>query len=151
MRRRQSSCSPWRGRPCGIITGNDLQSLMFSRQGASKGATGNQMKRREFISGLGVAATWRLAAVAQQGERTGRVGMLIASDEREPLVRSRVAAFRQGLKDLGWFEGRNLQIEYRWTGNDPERTARYVLQLVALAPDVILAHSPPATLALSKA
>src|ERR1700676_3596570 len=109
------------------------------------------MQRRDFIALLGGAAALPLAARAQQAQRPRRIGVLIASDENEPLVRSRVAAFRQGLNDLGWFEGRNLQIEYRWTGNDPERTARYVLQLVALAPDVILAHSPPATLALSKA
>jgi putative ABC transport system substrate-binding protein len=113
------------------------------------------MKRREFIAGLGSAATsslvWPRVARAQQAERTRRVGMLIASDENEPLVRSRVASFRQGLNDLGWFEGRNLQIDYRWTGNDPERTERCVSELVALAPEVILAHSPPATLALSKA
>jgi putative tryptophan/tyrosine transport system substrate-binding protein len=67
------------------------------------------------------------------------------------LVGPRVAAFRQGLNDLGWTEGRNLHIDFRWTGNDPERTQRHALELVALTPDVILAHSPPATLALSKA
>jgi putative tryptophan/tyrosine transport system substrate-binding protein len=108
------------------------------------------MKRRAFISGLG-AATLPFAARAQQPERIRRIGMLIASEENEPLVRPRVAAFRQGLNDLGWMEGRNLHIDFRWTGNDPERTRRHALELVALMPDVILAHSPPATLALSKA
>jgi putative tryptophan/tyrosine transport system substrate-binding protein len=109
------------------------------------------MRRRAFIAGLGAAAAWPPVARAQQADRTRRIGMLIASDENEPLVRSRVAAFRQGLNDLGWIEGRNLQIDLRWTGNDPERTRRCVLELVALAPEAILAHSPPATLALSKA
>jgi len=77
--------------------------------------------------------------------------MLIASEENEPLVASRVASFRQGLGDLGWIEGRNLQIAHRWTGNDPERTQRCVSELVALTPEVIFSHSPPATQALSKA
>jgi putative ABC transport system substrate-binding protein len=110
------------------------------------------MRRREFITLLGgTAACWSLTAHAQQPERIRRIGMLIASEENEPLVGPRVAAFRQGLNDLGWTEGRNLHIDFRWTGNDPERTQRHALELVALTPDVILAHSPPATLALSKA
>jgi putative ABC transport system substrate-binding protein len=110
------------------------------------------MRRREFITLLGgTAVCWSLTARAQQPERIRRIGMLIASEENEPLLGPRVAAFRQGLNDLGWTEGRNLHIDFRWTGNDPERTQRHALELVALTPDVILAHSPPATLALSKA
>jgi len=110
------------------------------------------MKRREFITLLGgSAAAWPLAARAQPSKQARQIGMLIASEENEPLVRSRVASFRQGLSDLGWIEGGNLQIAYRWTGNDPERTQRCVAELVALAPEVILSHSPPATSALSKA
>jgi putative tryptophan/tyrosine transport system substrate-binding protein len=109
------------------------------------------MRRRAFIAGLGAAVALPLAARAQQLERVRRIGMLIASDEDEPLVRPRVAAFRKGLNELGWIEGRNLHIDFRWTGNDPERTRRHVLDLVALMPDAILAHSPPATLALSTA
>ena len=110
------------------------------------------MRRRKFITLVGGAvAAWPLAARAQPSKQVRQIGMLIASEENEPLVRSRVTAFRQGLNDLGWIEGRNLQIEYRWTGNDPERTQRYVSELVALAPEVILSHSPPATSALSKA
>jgi putative ABC transport system substrate-binding protein len=109
------------------------------------------MKRREFITFLGgAAAAWPLAARAQLSKQARQIGMLIASEENEPLVRSRVASFRQGLNDLGWIEGGNLQIVYRWTGNDPERTQRCVSELVALAPEVILSHSPPATTALSK-
>jgi putative tryptophan/tyrosine transport system substrate-binding protein len=110
------------------------------------------MKRREFITLVGgAAATWPLAARAQPSSQVRQIGMLIASQENEPLVQSRVASFRQGLNDLGWTEGGNLQIAYRWTGNDPERTQRCVSELVALAPEVILSHSPPATSALSKA
>jgi putative tryptophan/tyrosine transport system substrate-binding protein len=109
------------------------------------------MKRRTLIAGFGAMVALPFAARAQQLERVRRIGMLIASDEDEPLVRPRVAAFRQGLNELGWIEGRNLHIDFRWTGNDPERTRRHVLDLVALTPDAILAHSPPATLALSTA
>jgi putative ABC transport system substrate-binding protein len=110
------------------------------------------MRRREFITLVGGAvAAWPQAARAQPSKPARQIGMLIASDENEPLVRLRVAAFRQQLNYLGWIEGGNLQIEYRWTGNDPERTRRCVSELVALAPEVILSHSPPATSALSKA
>lgn len=110
------------------------------------------MRRREFIAlSGGAVAAWPLAARAQRSGQPRRIGMLIASEADEPLVRSRVAAFRQGLNDLGWIEGGNLQIEYRWTGNDPERTQRCVSELVMLAPEAILSHSPPATSALSKA
>lgn len=104
-----------------------------------------------MILGGGAVATWPLAARAQPSRQVRHIGMLIANEENEQLVRSRVVSFRQGLNDLGWIEGSNLQITYRWTGNDPERTQRCVSELVALAPEVILSHSPPATSALSKA
>jgi len=110
------------------------------------------MRRRDLITLLGGAfASWPLASRAQPSKQVRQIGMLIANEENEPLVQSRVASFRQGLSDLGWIEGRNLQIAYRWTGNDPQRTQRCVAELVALAPEVILSHSPPATSALSKA
>jgi putative ABC transport system substrate-binding protein len=110
------------------------------------------MRRREFITLVGGAVTtWPLSAQAQPSKQVRQIGMLIASEEDEPLVRSRVASFRQGLNELGWIEGSNLQIAYRWTGNDPERTKRCVSELVALTPEVILSHSPPATSALSRA
>ena len=110
------------------------------------------MRRREFMVLLGGAvAAQPLAARAQPSGHVRQIGMLIASEEDEPLVRSRVTSFRQGLRDLGWIEGHNLQIAYRWTGNDPARTQRCVSELVALRPEVIFSHSPPATVALSKA
>jgi putative ABC transport system substrate-binding protein len=110
------------------------------------------MRRREFITLVGGAVTtWPLSAQAQPSKQVRQIGMLIASEEDEPLVRSRVASFRQGLNELGWIEGSNLQIAYRWTGNDPERTKRCVSELVASTPEVILSHSPPATSALSRA
>ena len=98
------------------------------------------MRRREFITLLGgAAATWPLAARAQQGERVRRIGVLLNLAENDPEGQARLGAFLQGLQQLGWTIGRNVQIEYRWGAGDPDRTRRYAAELVALAPDVILA------------
>jgi putative tryptophan/tyrosine transport system substrate-binding protein len=99
------------------------------------------MKRREFISLLGgAAAAWPLAARAQQTERVRRIGVLmnIAADDPEAPVR--VAAFAQGLQELGWTIGRNLRIEYRWSAGDADRIRRYAAELSALSPNVIIAY-----------
>ena len=99
------------------------------------------MRRREFIGGiLGSAATWPLAARAQQGEQMRRIGVLTsgaAADDPDGQVRS--AAFVQGLQQLGWTDGRNIRIDYRWGAGDADNTRKYAAELVALAPDVILA------------
>jgi ABC-type uncharacterized transport system substrate-binding protein len=98
------------------------------------------LKRREFITLLGgTAATWPLAARAQQGERMRRIGVLmnLAADDADG--QARMAAFLQGLAQLGWSEGRNLRIDTRWGEGDADRARRYAAELVALAPDVILA------------
>src|SRR6516225_12409048 len=98
------------------------------------------MKRREFITLLGgAAAAWPLTARAQQSERMRRVGVLmnLAADDLE--APARVTALAQGLQQLGWTDGRNLRIDYRWGAADPDRYRRYAAELVALAPDVILA------------
>jgi putative ABC transport system substrate-binding protein len=71
------------------------------------------MKRREFISLLGGAAVWPIAARGQQGERVRRIGVLLSTSEIDPEGQSRVAALRQGLQELGWTEGRNVRIDYR--------------------------------------
>ena len=98
------------------------------------------IRRREFITLLGGAAAWPLAARAQQPERMRRVGVFMAAfaaDDQEGLAR--VGALLQGLQQLGWTIGRNVRIEYRWGAGDAERTRKYAAELVALSPDVILA------------
>src|SRR5262245_10054025 len=99
----------------------------------------SDMKRRDFISLLGGAAAWPLAARAQQGERVRRIGVLHALAADDPEGQARLTAFVQGLQELGWTDGRNVRIDYRWAGGDAERSRRYAAELVALAPDVILA------------
>jgi len=96
-------------------------------------------ERREFITLLGGAAAWPIAARAQQGERMRRVAMLqtLAADDRE--AQRRNVAFVQGLQQQGWSEGHNLQIDMRWAGGDAERIRRYAAELAALTPDAILA------------
>jgi len=98
------------------------------------------MNRREFIMLLGgAAAAWPLAARAQQGGRMRRVGVLqnLASDD--PAEQARLMAFGQGLQELGWTIGQNVRIENRWSAGDPDRIRRNTEEMVALAPDVILA------------
>jgi ABC-type uncharacterized transport system substrate-binding protein len=94
--------------------------------------------RRAFIGLLGGAATWPLAARAQHGERMRRIGVLMAV-AADTEGQARMAAFLQGLQQLGWTDGRNLQIDTRWGAGDADRFRKYAAELVALAPDVILA------------
>jgi putative ABC transport system substrate-binding protein len=99
------------------------------------------MKRREFMSLLGSAITaWPLAARSQQPDRMRRIGVLAAgSAANDPDLQTRMAAFAQGLQQLGWTDGRNVQVEYRWSAGNDADTRKYAAELVALAPDVILA------------
>ena len=97
------------------------------------------MNRRDFITLLGSVAAWPLAAQAQQGARMRRIGVLMGQAEDDPEAQARVAAFEQGLQQLGWSDGRNVRIDRRWAGGDADRTRRYAAELIALAPDVILA------------
>ena len=107
------------------------------------------MRRREFISLLGSAAVaWPLAARAQQTDQKRRIGILMVEAESDPLGQSYAKAIRDGLDELGWTEGKNLQIEYRWAAGDAVRMRGFAKEIVALQPDVILARSTPATAAL---
>jgi putative ABC transport system substrate-binding protein len=110
------------------------------------------MRRREFIALLGGTATaWPLAARAQQPERVRRIGVLMNLSSDNPEGQARNAAFLQGLQQLGWTDGRNVRIDYRWGASDPNRIRRYAAELVALAPDVILASGSPVIGALQQA
>jgi putative tryptophan/tyrosine transport system substrate-binding protein len=98
------------------------------------------MKRREFITLLGGgAAAWPLVAHGQQGPRMRRIGVLMAQAADDPDGQHRVAAFLQGLRELGWIEGGNVRLDYRWGGGDIGRIRKDAAELVALTPDVILA------------
>ena len=105
------------------------------------------MRRREFITLLGGAAAWPVAARAQQPERMGRIGVLMHLAADDPEGQARHAAFVQGLQQSGWSAGRNVRIDTRWGTSEADRR-RYAAELVALAPDVILASNTTATLAL---
>jgi len=97
------------------------------------------MKRRAFIWLLGGAATWPLTTGAQQGERVRRIGALMSVAADDPEAPARVGAFSQGLAELGWTIGRNVRIDYRWYAGDADMARKYAVELVALAPDVVLA------------
>ena len=109
------------------------------------------MKRREFITLLGGAAAWPLAARAQQRERVRRIGVFMPGVADDPEYQARNAAFLQGLGELGWIVGRNVRIEYRWGAGDVERYRAIAAELVALAPDVIVALGYSTVSALQKA
>jgi putative ABC transport system substrate-binding protein len=110
------------------------------------------MRRREFITLIGgAAATWPLAARAQQGERMRRVGVVMSVAADGPDGQPRVAAFLKGLQELGWTDRRNVRIDLRWGAGDAERTRNYVAELIALGPDVILASGDHPVVALQRA
>ena len=108
------------------------------------------MRRREFVILLGgsAAAAWPLAAHAQQSNRLRVVGVLLAMAPDDPEAQLRVKAFEAGLRELGWTEGRNLRLEYRWAAGDAALLRKQATELVGLAPDLILATSTPVLAAL---
>jgi putative ABC transport system substrate-binding protein len=109
------------------------------------------MRRREFIAGLGGAVVWPLVARAQQGERMRHIGVLMSLGANDAQGQARLAGFLQGLQQLGWIDGRNVRIDTRWGAGDADLTRRYAAELVALAPDVILATGSPPLGALQQA
>jgi putative tryptophan/tyrosine transport system substrate-binding protein len=108
------------------------------------------MNRRGFITLLGGAAAWPNASWAQQRQPMRRIGVLMPMSEDNSTGQRFLAAFRRGLQELGWAEGRSVQIEMRRASGDAERTRRYAEELVALAPDVILAGSTSSVTALRR-
>ena len=107
------------------------------------------IRRREFITTLGAATVWPLALRAQQSKRRRLIGALMSFAVNDPEAQSRVAAFENGLRELGWLKGHNLRIEYRWA-DDPGVLRTYATELVGMAPDLILANSTPVMAALQE-
>jgi putative ABC transport system substrate-binding protein len=108
------------------------------------------IRRREFITLLGGAAAWPLAARAQQGNRVRRIGVLLNGDENYPLAKTIVSAFTQALADLGWTDGRNVRMDLRWTGDDINQIRALAQELVGSQPDIIVTNATPATVALQR-
>jgi ABC-type uncharacterized transport system substrate-binding protein len=113
-------------------------------------------RRREFITLLGGAAAapsvlWPLAARAQQGAPVRRIGVLVPFAEDHPVGQARVAAFLQGLRQLGWTDGRNVRIDYRWSAGDADRVRKSATELIALGPDVVMAFTSAAVAPLRQA
>ena len=104
--------------------------------------------RRDFITLVGGAAAWPLSVKAQQSERVRRIGVLMNRAADNPEGQDRLAAFHQGLQELGWSIGRNVRIDTRWGEDDADRERKYAAELVALAPDIILASGYPSVAAL---
>jgi putative ABC transport system substrate-binding protein len=113
----------------------------------------SHIERRKFLATLlgGAVATWPLAARAQQGERMRRIGVLMAMTADDPESAPRLASFAQGLQQSGWTIGQNVRVDYRWGGGNADNMRKYAAELVALAPDVILAHASGAVASLLQA
>ena len=109
------------------------------------------MKRREFITLFGGAAVaWPLATRAQEPQLMRRIGVLMGWNETDREAQSNLAAFVQELQQLGWADGRNMRIDYRWSNGDVNRMQIFAKELVGSAPDAILAHTTPVTAALQR-
>jgi putative ABC transport system substrate-binding protein len=141
LRQRQNCCLPATdvtGQTCRLVS--DTLLPLIAAGVIPVGADQMAIGRRHFISALGGAAVaWPLAARAQQAERMRHIGVLTSFSEADPEGQVNLAQFRHVLQDLGWTVGRNVEIDYRWTAGNIDSAPRYARELVALAPDVILA------------
>jgi len=108
------------------------------------------VNRRAFITLLGGAATWPIAARAQQGERVRRIGVLSGVAEDDPQTKQNLMGFKQGLQELGWIEGRNIQVDYRFGEGDVQRIERFAKELVSSQPDLIVGGTTPVISALAR-
>ena len=109
------------------------------------------MRRRDFITLIGGAAAWPVAARAQQDQRVRRIGVLMPGSESDLEEQSRITAFQQGLAKAGWTNGRNAQVDYRWGALDVGRTRAFATELVGLRPDVLFAGNTTTLAALQRA
>ena len=105
------------------------------------------MRRREFITLVGAAAAWPMAARAQQNERVRRIGVLVASPADDAEWKARLAAFNDGLAQLGWIEGRNMRVDTRWATTNADDLRKQAAELVATTPDVLVAASGTTSIA----
>jgi putative ABC transport system substrate-binding protein len=139
---------------CGALRGirgaedSRLALCYFLR--AQEGQMSICLRRREFIAALGVAAAWSLAARAQRGDRVRRIGVLMQGNESDPEAKLRYSAFPQALADLGWTDGRNARFDLRWWGYDINRIPVLAQELVGSQPDIIVANTTVATVALQR-
>lgn len=108
------------------------------------------MNRRALVRLVGAAAIWPLAARAQQSDRVRRIGVLMGVAENDPARQSFVSAFTQALRDLGWRDGGNIRIDYRWGGADSDRIQSFARELVELKPDLIVGQTTPVVAALKR-
>jgi putative ABC transport system substrate-binding protein len=108
------------------------------------------MRRREFIAGLGSAVAWPVVARAQQSDRVRRIGVLVPYKENDPDAKAQLSALKQALAELGWADGRNMQMDVRWAAGDVDRMRVFAKELVGLQPDVIFASNTPVTAALQR-
>src|SRR6266566_958343 len=114
-------------------------------------ARGAQMRRREFITLVGgVAAGWPLAARAQQPDQMRRIGVLMNLSESDLEAQRLVTAFKEGLAQLGWIDGRNLRMDYRWASGDVGRISAFAKELVELSPDIVVGYATPSVVALQQ-
>jgi len=108
------------------------------------------MRRREFVTLVAGAAAWPIAGRAQQSDRMRRIGVLMNVVQDDAGGPAEVMALRQGLTELGWIEGRNIHVDFRWPGGDIERAQTFAKELVGLRPDVLIGRSTPTTAALKR-
>src|SRR6516225_3841461 len=110
------------------------------------------IRRRDFLAALGsTALIWPPSTRAQQRPRLRRIGVLMNLPADDPESLTRIGGFLQGLQELGWADGRNVRIDYRWGANNPDRYREYASELIAFAPDVILAFGAEVVRALQRA
>jgi putative ABC transport system substrate-binding protein len=123
---------------------------MLPRFLAQEGQMRICLRRRDFITLLGGAAAWSLAARAQQGDRMRRIGVLMPFDENDPVAKLQLSAFTQALAGLGWADGRNVRMDLRWGGDDTSRMRALARELVGLQPDIIVTGATLATAAVQR-
>jgi len=139
--------------PCHRLgDGNVVSFLHCMNDPQPEGHMTSYLGRRKFLAMLGgAAAAWPLAARAQQREHTRRIGVLMSASADDPAALAQISAFAQGLQERGWTIGGNVRVEYRWGAGDLDRFRKYAAELVALAPDVIVATAGSIVGALQQA